>query len=273
MSTILAPLLFALLLWWFSTGLILYLDGLPEHTYRWSLLGATLLAIPSLWGIVVFSQQETLLATYAVFTCALLFWGWVEMSFLLGFITGSRRTGCPPGARGWRRFGYAWQALSHHELTLFAALLAVVALTWDAANPVALWTFTSLWLMRLSTKLNIFLGVRNLSENWLPLRLRYLQTYFTLKPMNWLFPLSITAATAAAFLVFRAALAPELPPHEATALVLVGTLLALGILEHWFLVLPVTIDTLFRWGFRSREGSGQVSERATADAQQVKIRG
>ncbi len=272
MSTILAPVLFALLLWWFSTGLILYLDGLPERTYRWSLFGATLVALPALWGIAAFSQQETLFATYGAFSCALLFWGWVEMSFLLGFITGSRRTALPPGARGWRRFGYAWQALSHHELTLFAALLAVMALTWGASNPVALWTFSALWLMRLSTKLNIFLGVRNLSENWLPLRLRYLESYFKRRPMNWLFPFSITAATAATFLVFRAALAPDVPEHLTAGLFLVGTLLALGIIEHWFLVLPVTIDALFRWGFRSRQqeelpGSGQ-----SPDPGQVKIR-
>ena len=34
------PVLYALFVWWFSTGLILYLDRLPRHTFRWSLLGA-----------------------------------------------------------------------------------------------------------------------------------------------------------------------------------------------------------------------------------------
>ena len=38
------PVLYALFVWWFSTGLILYLDGLPRRTFRWSMLGATVLA-------------------------------------------------------------------------------------------------------------------------------------------------------------------------------------------------------------------------------------
>ena len=34
------PVLYALFVWWFSTGLIIYLDGLPRSTYRWTMLGA-----------------------------------------------------------------------------------------------------------------------------------------------------------------------------------------------------------------------------------------
>lgn len=259
MSTTAGPIVYALLFWWFSTGLILYLDGLPERSYRWSLAGATGLALAALWGLVVFSQQATVLASFGAFTCALLVWAWVEMSFLFGFITGSRRTGCPPGARGWRRFRHAWLALWHHELVLLAALLLVVALSWGGVNQVATWTFAALWTMRLSTKLNIFLGVRNLNENWLPLRLGYLESYFTRRPMNALFPFSVTAGTVAAILVFRAALGVDVPAHETAGLLLVGTLLALGLVEHWFLILPLSIDRLFSWGFRSRERQAPVS--------------
>lgn len=264
MSGTAGPVIYALLFWWFSTGLILYLDGLPERSYRWSLAGATVLAIPALYGLIMFSREATLLASYGAFTCALLVWAWVEMSFLFGFITGSRRTSCPPGARGWRRFGYAWQALSHHELSLLAAFAVVAALCWGGVNQVGVWTFAALWTMRLSTKLNIFLGVRNLNENWLPLRLGYLESYFTRRSMNALFPFSVTAGTVAAILVFRAATGADLPAFETTGLLLVGTLLALGLLEHWFLMLPVSIDGLFRWGFRSRER--QTGVRAAPEA-------
>ena len=41
MSDHVLPVLYALFVWWFSTGLILWLDGLPRRTFRWSLLGAT----------------------------------------------------------------------------------------------------------------------------------------------------------------------------------------------------------------------------------------
>ena len=39
------PVLYTLFLWWFSTGLIVYLDGLHPRTFRWSLAGAGALAV------------------------------------------------------------------------------------------------------------------------------------------------------------------------------------------------------------------------------------
>ncbi len=88
-----------------------------------------------------------------------------------------------------------------------AVLLA--ALTWDAANPVGLWTFTVLWLMRWSAKLNVFLGVPNLNGDWLPAHLGFLQSYMGRRSMNHLFPLSVTTATVAAVLVTLEALAAD----------------------------------------------------------------
>jgi putative photosynthetic complex assembly protein 2 len=45
------PALYALFLWWLSTGVILYLDRLPRRTFRWSMLGATALAAAALYGL------------------------------------------------------------------------------------------------------------------------------------------------------------------------------------------------------------------------------
>lgn len=261
MSSAAAPIIYALLLWWFSTGIILYLDGLPQRTYRWSLSGAGLLAIGALIGLFLSAGIATPLGAYVAFTCALLAWGWIEMSFLMGVVTGPRRTACPPGASGWRRFRCAWQAIAHHELLLAATLLLIAGLCLHGDNLVGVWTFLALWLMRLSTKFNVFLGVRNLAENWLPEGLRYLGSYFGRRPMNALFPFSITATTVATILVFKAAFAPGVGAFEATGLLLIGSLLALGVIEHWFLVLPVTLDRLFRWGFRSRDRHTEGSRR------------
>ena len=41
MTAYLPPIFFALFVWWFSTGVILYLDGLPVRTFKWSRLAAT----------------------------------------------------------------------------------------------------------------------------------------------------------------------------------------------------------------------------------------
>ena len=43
-------------------------------------------------------------------------------------------------------------------------------------------------------ELNVFLGVRNLNEQFLPKHLRYLGSYLVQKPMNLLFPLSVTVS-------------------------------------------------------------------------------
>lgn len=244
------PVLFTLFLWWFSTGLILYLDGLPRHTFRWSLLGVTLVLALALYGLAVSGADTRVADAYLAFGCALLVWAWVEMTFLMGLITGPRRTPCPKHCTGRQRFGYAIQALLYHELAIITCAAAVIALTWQQPNQVGTWTFLILWGMRLSTKLNVFLGVRNLNEDWLPEPLRHLESFFARKPMNLLFPISVTVATViATLLILRL---PGAEAFEATGLTLLSTLLVLAILEHWFLVLPLPFEVLWRWGLQGR---------------------
>ena len=80
------PILSALLLWWFATGIVLYLDGLPRSTCRWSMPGLSGVAVAALYGLWASSDVMT---THSA-DCALLVWGWHEMSFRTGFVTGPR---------------------------------------------------------------------------------------------------------------------------------------------------------------------------------------
>lgn len=246
------PALYALFVWWFSTGLILLLDGLPRRTFRWSLLGATVVLAVALFALAESSQLTTRAAAYVAFTSAIGIWAWNEMSFLLGFVTGPRREACPEGCGGWRHFRHAAETLLYHEIAIAVSALAVISLTWGEPNQVGTWTFLALWAMRLSTKLNVFLGVSNLSEEFLPAHLEYLKHFFTKKPMNPLFPLSITAGTVATAFVVGKALAPEASAFETAGYTFVATLLALAVLEHWFLVLPLPSSALWGWGLRTR---------------------
>ena len=53
------PVLYALFVWWFSTGVIIYLDGLPVRTFRWSMLGATATLGPvPLWACLDQHRQH-----------------------------------------------------------------------------------------------------------------------------------------------------------------------------------------------------------------------
>lgn len=240
------PAAYAVLVWWFSTGLILFLDRRPRRTFRWSMAGATALAGVALYGLVTSRTDTTTAGAYAAFTSALVLWGWHEMAFLMGFVTGPRRASLPEGCAGRRRFLLAFQVVLHHELALAATAVVVAWLTWGGPNQLGLWTFGALWLLRLSAKLNLFLGVPNTAEAMLPAHLRYLASYFGRRPMNPLFPASAAASTVAAALLLAAAAGTAGP--AAVGLTLLGTLVALGALEHGLFVLPLPAEALWsRW--------------------------
>ena len=251
------PALFCLFTWWFSTGLILYLVGLPWRTFRWTAFGATLL-LGAGFAALVWSRAETdPLSAYVAFVGALLVWGWNETVFLMGWVTGPRRTACPPGCRGWRRFLHGVESILYHELALLASLGLVIAVTWGGGNQFGTWTFAILWLMRLSAKLNVFLGVPNLSEEFLAPHLDYLKSFFRRRSMNALFPVSVLISTLAAVLLVQEAMAATPGSLEVAGFTLLATLMILAIAEHWFLVLPLPIAAFWSWGFRSRSLSDQ----------------
>jgi len=251
---VLLPVITTLFVWWFSTGVILYLDGLPPRTFRWSFLGASIAFGLALCALVGIGARTTPAAAYAGFASGIVCWGWVEIGFLMGFVTGPRRSACPAGSRGWRRARHAFEAILHHELALLAVALALAGISRGAANQTALGTFLLLWLMRLSAKLNVFLGVRNLGEEFLPEHLRYLHSYLSRRAMNWLFPFAVAAAIAGAVTLWRSALATSNSTYITTDRALLATLLSLAILEHVMLVIPIPTTGLWSWGFSARHG-------------------
>ena len=250
------PVLYALFIWWFSTGLILYLDGLPGRTFRWSMLGATLLLVIGLHGLVVTSSDASVTGAYLAFTSGLLIWGWHEASFLMGLVTGPRKAPCTPGATGWQRFVQGTQAVLYHELAILLTAVLMVALTWGMPNQIATWTFLLLWAMRLSAKLNVFLGVPNLSEEFLPAHLDYLKSFIARRPMNLLFPVSVMGSTVLVVLLVLEAVAAESGSFELDGFILLAALAGLALIEHWFLVLPLPDAALWSWAMRSREPPG-----------------
>ncbi len=241
------PALAAIFVWWVSTGVILLMNSLPRSTYPWSVLGMTCVTAIAVFGLAVTGEDTTVRGAYLGFLCALVIWGWHEMTFLMGYVTGPRKAPCPEGCTGLARFSYATQVLLHHEIALVLTGLGIAAATWDDPNQTGLWTYVVLWAMRMSAKLNIFFGVPNITEDFLPHHMNFLKTYFRNRPMNAFFPPSVTAATTATVLVGAAALAPGLSAAEQVGLSLITCLMALGVLEHWFLVMPMREAALWSW--------------------------
>ncbi|MCM0032968.1 putative photosynthetic complex assembly protein PuhE [Sandarakinorhabdus limnophila] len=239
------PLLFATVLWFVATGFVLWLDKLPSHTWPVSITLASVASGFAMGGIIATAEETSAWAAYVAFACALVLWGWHELSFLMGFVTGPNRNPCPPDARGWRRFRLAASTLIYHEVAMFVCLLVMAAATWGKPNQTATLTFLLLFVMRLSAKFNIFAGVPHLSTEMMPDHMRYLASYFRIAPPRWFFILSVSGiAVLAAWL---ADLALSSRGGIATGYALAFALVALAFLEHGFLVVPWQDTAIFRW--------------------------
>ena len=246
------PALYALFVWWFSTGLIIWLDNLPPRTFRFSMAGGTAVFAVVLWRLGAGAADTSVAGAYAAFTYAVLAWGWHEMSFFMGYVTGPRRTASPAGCSMGASFVHGVQACLWHELAIIATAAVIVAASWGAPNQVGTWTFLALWGMRTSAKLNFFLGVLNLSEEFLPAHLDYLKSFLRKRPMNALFPVSVTAGTVLIAWLWQAAAAPGVTEVQAAGLTFVIAMLLLAVVEHWMLVLPLPFAKLWSWVLQLR---------------------
>ncbi|MBE7220759.1 MAG: DUF3623 family protein, partial [Caulobacteraceae bacterium] len=119
-------------------------------------------------------------------------------------------------------------------------------------DQVGTWTFMVLWWMHQSAKLNVFFGVRNLNEEFLPAHLEFLKSFLRKRSMNLLFPVSVTVSTVITVLLAKAALAPAATAFDRAGFTFLTVLMALAILEHWMLVLPMPAGALWQPGLRSR---------------------
>ena len=252
MQLIIIAILFSAFLWWFSTGVIFYLNARPANTHRWSLLAASVLLVVALYGLWASAGMQSVLASFIAFCCGLAIWGWHTMSYYMGIITGPRSEPCPPDCQGMTRFLRAFETDLYHELAIIATVGLMLVLTWQQPNPFGLWTFLLLWAMHVSAKLNVFLGVRNMNEEFLPQRIHYLTSYFGRKSINLLFPFSVAAGTLITVLLALQASAADAPTWAVAGYVLLATLMALAVFEHWFMVLPIQAEALWRWSLKPK---------------------
>ena len=72
MSEFGVPALYAVLVWWFTTGIILFLDGLPRATFRWSMAGASAVLLAAICLLRVSANDASVKSTYVTFSSAIL---------------------------------------------------------------------------------------------------------------------------------------------------------------------------------------------------------
>jgi putative photosynthetic complex assembly protein 2 len=244
---------YTLFVWWFSTGAILWLNRRPVAAYPLILGLASVLALAA--GAAALELRDVATGEGALFgfTAGLALWGWHELSFLMGVVTGPRRLPCPEDALGWRRFRLAAGTLIYHEGAIAATAVALGVLTLGHANPMAFFTFLTLMGARLSAKFNLFAGVPNFTDAFLPERLAHLKTYLRTRPAGALLELSLGLLALTAGLEAGRAFDLAAPPFERTAFTLLLVLTLLALAEHVFLILPLQEGRLWRWAFPAAE--------------------
>ena len=251
MASYTVPPVYAAFIWWFSTGAVLLLVGCARRFVPLRVTIAVFLVVGSLCGLTFSAGETSIASAYIAFSSTILLWGAQEIVFLSGWVTGPRPSRCPPGVTGRTRLGPAIGAILYHELTLLACGAVIVTLTWGNANQVALWTFAALWGLRQSAKINLFLGVPVTNAELMPEPVQFLKTFFVRKPVGAFFPMSVTLATAVLVILIQRIVEVAATPFDVVGLTLVSTLFALGVVEHWFMLLPLQAITLWGWGMQS----------------------
>lgn len=243
----------ALLLWWSATGILLWRvhsadRGGPDQ-HLWSVILSLPLLVAGVLGVNHTLGDPGPQGAWLAFLSALALWGWVELAFLSGVITGPNTRPCPHGLTSEGRFWAAFRTVAWHEFLLAGILIALAAASIGAENAFALWTFLVLFLARISAKLNLFLGVPRINTDFLPRPLAHLSSYFRQGPVSGFFPLSVTLlAMAVGCLLERLWRAHQAEdPGAIIGFTLLAMLTALALLEHWFMVWRVRDDKLWRW--------------------------
>ena len=240
-----APALFALLAWWFGTGAILWLVRRPTGGFRGRMAVVTIVGLASVWVAWHSMQVSGSAAAYLGFASVIVMWGWHEMAFLSGWITGGRKTPLTPGARGLLRFKQSVQVVLHHELALLFNFALLWVLQQGHPNHVALCTFALLWCMRLSAKLNLYFGVPEVGEQYLPDHLKYLGSYFRRGRVSLFFWGSIVVASGSWLWLVGQARSGAV--EVTTGWVLLAALLGLAIVEHLIMMFPLPLQKLWGW--------------------------
>jgi len=240
----------AVLAWWFFTGAILLVIRVADRAGGDAHRRAVILSVPLLAvataAVLLSGPSEGMGGVLAGFFGALGVWGWIELSFLSGVVTGPESRPCPRGLSGGERFRAAWKALAHHEILLLGGLLAVVVAVHGQPNTVAIWTYGILFFARISAKLNLFFGVPRINLEFLPRPLKHLESHLRQGPVTALFPVAITGLSFAVGCFAERLLMAE-TQVDAAAFALLTALAALALLEHWLMVLPLPDARLWRW--------------------------
>ena len=243
---LISALLLSLVAWWLATGIVLTLVQLTG-TQKFNAFGAlTSVTVGAVVLLIENVHVSTLWDVTLGFFLGLMIWAWLETSYLMGFVTGPNKKSFLPHETEMQRFLGGIGTSLYHEISIVLSVAALGYVSTEVRNPVAYHTVLVLWIMRWSTKLNLFAGTSHFNADWLPPHLVHIASYIKVGKTTPLAVFSIACCAAVTFLLFAAANASEELYKHYSYLLIMG-LVVLGTIEHLFLVLPFGEEKLWRW--------------------------
>ncbi|WP_238613487.1 putative photosynthetic complex assembly protein PuhE [Candidatus Oscillochloris fontis] len=244
-QTYLYPPLAVVLLWVALTAGVMGLNQRGPRAARLGLIFSLPLLGLAHWQLVVSRHDLSTLGAYQAFMAGMLIWAWHELAFYSGILSGPWKRDCPSHARGFSRLGYALATHLYHELACLAEIILMLVALSDATNWVGFIVFCLSWALQHSAKLNVLLGVPWLQVDLFPSHLRYLGSFWARHAPSCFFLPSVSVSTLLAGLLWLTAdsLAPA---PVAVRLALIASVVTLGAIEHWLLLLPVRLASTTR---------------------------
>ena len=244
-------LFITLSLWWLFTGLAL-ISAHQDPPIKNLLFGlSTVVAIACLSSVPYIAADHSILAVFFGFLVALLIWAWLELMFLMGVVTGPNKSLALPGIGLGQKFKLALSTMIYHEVVVISVIGLTLFLGGNQpANPIVFFVLLLLWLMRCSTKLNLFFGVRHFNHGWLPKSHKHVASYVSVGKNSALMAPSSFLAAIFALLLFSRAFATD-DTSVALSLFLLAWVAALAAVEHVFLMYRVGEEALWRWAVKS----------------------
>ena len=244
------PVFVACFLWWFLTGVILFVvnwaDTRGARYHKLVTLGLLPILVVGFYGFLFSVDDSSVSGIYLAFISSLCIWGWLELAFLTGVVTGPNRVEKPVGVNGFKRFRLAWEAVAYSELTLAGVLLVLFLLSYRESNWFGFLTFLVLYVARLSAKLNLFLGVPKINIEFLPARVGHLASHFKVSGTSWFFPLSLIILSGV-LVYWLNSFRTASEVSQTVGFCFLMTLTGLAILEHFFMILSMHDAALWRW--------------------------
>lgn len=215
--------------WWVATGLLIALQR-SEGTRLVGFLLGTVLAALGMRELLVSRHDETAAGARRSFLGGALLWAWISVAFYAGYLTGFPPTAEIGPVPSWGAVMPAIGATILSDIASLAVLgLAAFALR-NSPNTTGVWSFALFWIVQQIAKLNVFFGVKNPAEKFLPPHLAYLKEFFGPPENSWLLWVSIAGLSAVTvWCVRRVRLDPS--PGRRQAGVLYATIIGLAVLE------------------------------------------